>query len=86
MTMIEKVAEALSLSMSGESLQSCHDGDEEIVKEFMDAARSAIEAMREPTITMAVAGSSFAWFEGRTDEIGDTITTWQAMIDSALAS
>lgn len=46
-------------------------------------ARAAIEAMREPTTEMIAAGSNFAWFEGRTNDLDDAATTWRAMIDAA---
>lgn len=85
MTMIETVARAICDSTEADNFDAL-PADGIVRASYMQQARAAIEAMREPTITMAVAGSSFAWFEGRTDEIGNTITTWQAMIDSALAS
>lgn len=74
--MIERVAKAICL---------VHNTDIKRYKNYISAARAAIEAMREPTLEMSEVG-------GEVDDIDDCYTIgrttakkcWQAMIDEAL--
>lgn len=67
--MVERVARAICRhAMGGESDWS----------NFVADARSAIEAMREPTDAMIIAGVHH-------DNMGDMAGRWMAMIDAALA-
>ncbi|MGI9295968.1 MAG: hypothetical protein ACR2PS_18445 [Pseudomonadales bacterium] len=47
-----------------------------------DMARAAIEAIREPTMMVCVAGETI--LDGETSEAGFAVAVWQAMIDAAL--
>jgi hypothetical protein len=44
-------------------------------RDYAEAARAAIEAMREPNVRMIAAGQRYE---------GDVIDVWRAMIDAAL--
>lgn len=64
-TMIERVAKALEKNLEGKEFSS-----------FEDAARAAIEAMREPTPKMIEAAQSTA---------DPYCESWPVMIDAALS-
>lgn len=68
-SMVERVARAIQDKLPG---WLAEDGTVEDV----DLARAAIEAMRRPTETMAIAGKKHTLYPGR---------TWADMIDAALA-
>lgn len=72
--MVERVAKAIFKQAIG------HEpvGDE-MPPHWLDHARAAIEAMREPTIVMCEAGET-----PKALAFG-SYSTWQAMIDAALA-
>lgn len=78
MGMIEKVAKAMASAESGpegSALFSVHW--DEFGDGYMDSARVAIEAMREPTEEMELAGSIHPHAASH--------ECWCAMIDAALA-
>lgn len=54
-------------------------------EEFLDEARAAIRAMREPTGTMTKMGSDqlYGWDMDREDRMERATDTWRAMIDAA---
>lgn len=64
-TMIERVAKALEKNLEGKEFSS-----------FEDAARAAIEAMREPTETMLEEGPPYPYMDN---------IIWGMMIDAALS-
>lgn len=83
--MVERVATAIANRRAGRRgappvlnvlvlLKSIHGG--KLYDEVMDDARTAIEAMREPTVAMQDAGIPGA--------INLPIRTWHKMIDAAL--
>lgn len=72
MTMVERVAHALSGTLDG-------DDPEEARKYYIAVARTAIEAMREPTDAMLEA----TWAKLHAN-ISDA-DFWSAMIDAALS-
>ena len=69
-TMIERVARAIAASVYSEA------GVELMWKCYMDKARAAIEAMREPTAGMVSSVTI--------DHIEDVEEFWGALIDAAL--
>lgn len=74
--MVERVARAICLKLSGPELDECEN-----------AARAAIEAMREPTRAMFLAGRELA-HSGDEDELMDRDSVkerWRVMIDAALS-
>jgi len=76
MNMVEKVARVLCWKNGmNPDLTLGGDGENFLWHEYEDAARAAIEAMREPTEMMENAGDPFT---------RDTQGAWQAMIDAAL--
>lgn len=90
MTMIERVARAMFerwLQTEEAVADQLQNGpqppweDQEFGRRcWLDLARAAIEAMREPTVDMAARGSF------RLDDDGDycPVDVWKAMIDAAL--
>ena len=82
MTMIERVARALA----PQSLLPEH-----MWREFVEPARAAIEAMREPTEEMRIAGDTAPTAHGwglhaihGSSEFAECEPLWRAMIDAAL--
>lgn len=91
--MIERVAKAAysSLFLDGDEWPevSCSVSAEQ----FRNAARAAIEAMREPTEEMKKSGSSVTWWNGNDDEEWEENVSeytaadiFRAMIDAALGT
>jgi len=80
--MVQAVAKAIGRQISGGevSLGLRHDGSE---NGWIQAARAAIAAMREPTEAMAVAGED-AVLSRPASQKHAAATVWQAMIDEAL--
>ena len=79
--MVERVKTAIA-----EKLAPAIDLRAPYAKVMVDlAAKAAITAMYKPTNAMSHAGAQFVWFEGRTHDEEDAITTYQAFIDAALA-
>lgn len=75
MTMVERVAKAIAAKAdSATPWEDCGQGFKEICIEFAEAA---IEAMREPTEMMVIAGCHH-------ENMGDMAGRWNAMIDAAL--
>lgn len=70
MTMVEKVASAMQRTMAGDDLTD--DAAQRL-------ARAAIEAMREPSTDMVIAGMDASPYRF------DPTREWEAMIASALA-
>lgn len=66
--MVDRVAKALEARLKGNEFLS-----------YEDAARAAIEAMREPTKRMAMAGYG-------ANDMKPAKAAWTAMIDAALKS
>ena len=86
--MIERVARAICKSRSCHGIQCCewpaNTGLRHkctVVAGYGDAARAAIEAMREPTLKMRLAGRRVksSWLAEN-----EEIEIWQNMIDEAL--
>lgn len=75
--MVERVAKDLGRQISGGevSLGKRHDGSE---NGWIQAARAAIAAMREPTDAMVDRGLGHQWTEHTAPSV------WKAMIDEAL--
>jgi hypothetical protein len=72
--MIERVARAIWAAR--------YDGPYEEMPWVVAAARAAIEAMREPTIDMVVAGTEQWLCEAAMEDRSEA--NWRAMIDEAL--
>lgn len=76
-TMLEKVAEAISISFREEGyIENESDPDE--WKEFLRAAKAAISAMREPTEEMLEAGFQSTSYDGAIE------VAYPKMINAAL--
>jgi hypothetical protein len=75
--MVDRVAKVLSIA-AGNHPEACSNDGEEIPMWtlYVDDARAAIEAMREPTEDMTKA----AWDDG----IDQPLQAWHAMINAAL--
>jgi hypothetical protein len=82
--MIERVAKAMwdarraNANNNGVELEFWGDGSIPKANGIMDEARAAIEAMREPTGAMVIAGRYPAGGGPEAE------ATWEAMIDAAL--
>ncbi|MEZ2132438.1 MULTISPECIES: hypothetical protein [unclassified Sinorhizobium] len=72
-TMIERVARAIMEDSGGG-----RDRPDFNWRYYESAARAAIEAMREPTEDMRIAGCQETWLDPSVDDI------YRAMIDAAL--
>jgi len=90
MSKIERVAKAMYERMEGQRsniVAKWEDMHLPVRMHFMDGARAAIEAMREPTKEMLalhkkMAGNELCW-----DADEETVArTWGALIDAALVS
>lgn len=75
MTMIERVARAIAAKETG---------SETNYRDFVDAARAAIEAMREPTDEMVRAGRAVDGQYNTVRASIDAAAHYRAMIDKAL--
>ena len=78
MTMVERVAVAICRALGDDP-----DREGERLTAYDDAARAAIEAMRDPTPEMLEAGGRKGGFDGYWVE-DNTAAIWAAMIDTAL--
>ncbi|MBR1230178.1 hypothetical protein JQ600_35375 [Bradyrhizobium sp. AUGA SZCCT0176] len=82
-----KVAEAIYNSdFDGEPSQAFGDRDLDVIGTYLDGARAAIEAMREPTEGMyraAYAANGGKWTDDEYEP--PPKVCWLAMIDAALA-
>ena len=82
MTMIEKMAQAAYEKFNENQIGCCEPPWDELPPGFkermVDAQRAAIEAMREPSLTMIEA----AWVAGVDDE--NVSGVWEGMVDAAL--
>jgi hypothetical protein len=80
--MIERCARAMIEAEPrddpGFRISGCSDLSD---NEWRDLARAAIEAMREPTRVMEIAGIE----QSHDDTPRDVTNTWRAMLDAALA-
>lgn len=76
MTMVERVARAIYEGRNGPRCMAWSRHSNEHRRPYIDDARAAIEAMREPTEEMLFAAD---WLEN------GTRAAWQAMIDAALS-
>ena len=76
--MIERVARALAIA-DGMHPEAVSNGEDAVPvwTLYVDDARAAIEAMREPTDVMVDAGYAVT--------VDDETEVWQAMIDAALS-
>lgn len=87
MNMVEKVARAMAARDSGpegSSLFKTHWG--EFGDGYKESARTAIEAMREPTEQMVLPGfDALMELDARTGEDYGIESIWRAMIDAALS-
>jgi len=92
MTMIERVARAIAKREIGNwtaeerGYQSIDLLVAQTWKDWEDAARDAIEAIREPTSDMlnAPAMKNWLWNDGNPVSDGELRDAWQQMIDAAL--
>lgn len=93
--MVEKVARAIANSMIvqnpslvlGADGMSYYDDYDNKWYECLPVARAAIEAMREATDEMLIAGAAFYHDNWRKDHVREDTSTpfiWTAMIDAAL--
>lgn len=76
MAMLDKIAQAIA-SAVGEPNPLCPS----ILQDsfYSDAAKAVLEAMRDPTDAMIVAGV-------RHENMGDMAGRWRAMIDAAISA
>lgn len=75
--MVEKVAKAM---FAKGAVNVTWGGVDDLSRQmFMDFARTAIAALREPTEAMILAGVHH-------DNMGDMAGRWRAMVDAALAN
>ena len=82
--MIERVARALCREAGDDPDETDITGrGGPLWRLWIDAARSAIEAMMEPTNAMLKAGSAHHMY-GPGDPLPDALDAWRAMIDAAL--
>jgi hypothetical protein len=81
MSMVEKVARALfAEEWRGTTMKPQQALDDAEREYWFNAARAAIEAMREPSEEMVAAGDDWGW-----DPLGaHTREVWQAMLSAAL--
>jgi len=85
MSMIEKVARALCAGDPDDTLQVGPNVGRPRWTQHTPQARAAIEAMREPTEGMEVAGSNAMNFEPfEPDSLQAARAGWKAMIQAAL--
>jgi len=83
MSKIERVAKAMYERMEGQRsniVAKWEDMHLPVRMHFMDGARAAIEAMREPTREMLVAGAKGSGEDSETVALG----AWEAMIEVAI--
>jgi hypothetical protein len=82
MTQLEKAARAMALKYYGEDVWPRVDPEQR--RSMMDAARVAIEAVRDPTPDMRIAGG-IAWAEAAAETYVDNADAcFKAMIDAML--
>jgi len=84
-SMVEKVARAICAHMGEEPDQKTpyHPKRKFVWEHYIDTARVAIEALREPTKLMKEAGDDNSGFDGYVNSFDPTIP-YQAMIAAAL--
>lgn len=91
MTMIEKVARAISPTCWNDTLTEMMRPDAIETGRLLalESARAAIEAMREPTDAMCEAGARYYhdnWRPGHAKEDTNMALIWTDMIDAALST